>query len=275
MNRVQVVGIINRTPDSFHDQGATFSFDDAIRAAADAERAGADWVDVGGCPIGRAHEVSEAEEISRVVPVIAYLIGRRVLTVPVMVDTFRSAVAREAIAAGAQGVNDTSGLYDPCMASVAADAGVLLVLTHSRCWPDPTLSRPPYEDVVAEVRDELLRLMRRAVEAGVPVRQLVLDPGHGLWKSTAESLELTRRLGEITGVLPYPVMVAASAKEFVADTVGPDQLVAGTVAVNVAAILSGASWIRVHDVAAGVAAARMGAAILGEPAGASSDEDAA
>lgn len=263
MSRVKVVGIVNRTPDSFYDRGATYGLPAAVAAGVDAWRAGADWVDVGGCPIGRAHEVSAAEEITRVVPVIAELVDSVPFDAPVMVDTFRAEVARAAIEAGAQGINDTSGLYDPEMAAVAAEAGVLLVVAHSRQWPDLGASRPPYVDVVAEVRDDLLATARKAITAGVHADRIVIDPGHDLWKSTAESLDVTRRLSWLAA-LPFEVMAALSHKTFIADTVGPDLTGPGTVAANAIAIWRGAAWIRVHDVAAGVAAARMVEAIRGE-----------
>lgn len=263
MSRVEVVAIVNRTPDSFHDRGATWDLMAAVNAACAAARAGADWVDVGGCPIGRADQVDEAEERRRVLPLVAQLAaGFDGFRLPIMVDTFRAAVARAAMARGAAGINDSSGLYDPQMARVAAETGAWLVLTHSLHWPDPARQRDPYGDVVLEVRAELHRLVEVALDAGVRPDRIVIDPGHDLWKSPAESLELTRRLRELG---PYPIMAALSNKAFVADIVTAELLPAGTVAANTAAILRGASWIRVHDVPAGVAAARMGEAVLGDP----------
>lgn len=255
-----VVGIVNRTPDSFHDRGVTFDLGRAVEAALAAEAAGAGWVDVGGCPIGRAGEVSASEEIARVVPVIDAARQQGLQTV-VSVDTFRAEVAREALAAGADAVNDTSGLHDPLLLGVVVAARAGLVVTHSRYWPAPTAPRPPYVDVAEEVRRFLARAAGDARNAGVPGERIVVDPGHDLWKTTGQTLELQRRLRTITN-LPWPTMVAASNKTFITDTVGADGGRAGTAAVHALAVAAGARLIRAHDVPAAVAVVRMVEAVM-------------
>ncbi len=262
--RVAVMAIVNRTPDSFHDQGSTFGLDAAVAAVRSAIADGADWVDIGGVPFGlHAGEVSETEELDRVVPVIAAV--RADSDVVISVDTYRAGVARAAIAAGADVINDTSGLYDAGLADLAAQTGVTLIITHSLARPPRTLvSQPTYGDVVADVRAFLADRVAVARSRGVRAEQLFIDPGHDLNKDTYHSLELTRRLEEIAD-LGYPVLVAVSNKDFIGETLDlpQGQRTEGTLAALTACILKGARVVRVHDVAASVRAVRMTEAILG------------
>ena len=184
------MAIVNRTPDSFHDRGATFALDRAVEAALAAVADGADWVDIGGVPFGRGPVVSVEEELDRVVPVVEAVAAAS--DVVISVDTVTARVAEAAIAAGAGVINDTSGLYDPDMASVVAASDATLVLTHSLTPPRDGPRRPEYTDVVAEVVDFLRERVARAVEAGVSAERLVVDPGHDLNKNTRHTLELTR-----------------------------------------------------------------------------------
>mgnify|MGYP002623112685 CR=1 FL=1 len=259
--QVAVMAIVNRTPDSFHDRGATFALDAALAAVEAAARAGADWIDIGGQPFAPGPEVPLAEELDRVLPVVA---AANRAGVVVSVDTYRAEVARRAIEAGAHVVNDTSGLRDPEVARVVAETGATLVITHSLAPPRTPYPRPRYDDVVAEVADFLRRKVAEAVSYGVPAERIVIDPGHDLNKNTYHSLELTRRLDEITS-LGLPTLVAVSNKDFIGETLDAPQHERrdGTVATLALCVLLGARIVRVHDVAAAVAAVRMTEAVLG------------
>lgn len=265
--RVAVMAVVNRTPDSFFDQGRTFALDAAVAACFDAVEAGADWVDIGGAPFAPGAPIPAREEADRVVPVVAQL--RAGSDVVISVDTFHSAVAREAIAAGATVINDTTGLSDPDLARVVADSDATLVLTHSLATPRTFYPRPAYDDIAAEIAAFLLERVERANAAGVPEERIILDPGHDLNKNTLQSLELTRRLSEIAD-LGYPTLAAVSNKDFIGETLDAPRSERrdGSIAAAVVAIVNGARIIRMHDVAGSVAAARMTEAILGlrEPA---------
>jgi dihydropteroate synthase len=264
---VAVMAIVNRTPDSFYDNGRTFGLDQAIGAARAAIAAGADWVDVGGVPFAPGPEVSVEQEIDRVVPVVESL--RDAVGTVVSVDTFRPEVARRSIAAGADVINDTSGLRDPTMAKVVADSTASLIITHNIHAPRTANQRASYTDVVKEVGAFLRRKVARAVDCGVPIERIIIDPGHDLHKNTRHSLELTRRLGEIAAI-GLPLLVAVSNKDFIGETLEREQgqRLEGSLAAAVACILQGARIVRMHDVAAAVAAVRLTEAILGfrEPA---------
>lgn len=261
--QVVVMAVINRTPDSFHDKGATFALDRAVDSALRAADLGADWVDIGGVPFGRGPAVSTAEEIDRVVPVVEAITAARPDLV-VSVDTNRADVAAQAIAAGAAVINDTSGLGDERMAAVIAASGAQVVITHS--VGPPRVEKPParYDDVVAEVRAFLSDRMARARAAGIPQERLIIDPGHDLDKNTLHSLELTRRLDEIAS-LDAPLLVAVSNKDFIGESIDRPQgeRLAGSLAAMTACILAGARIVRMHDVAEAVDAVRMTEAILG------------
>ncbi|WP_460945273.1 dihydropteroate synthase [Okibacterium endophyticum] len=261
------MAIVNRTPDSFHDRGSTFSLDRAVAAAEQAVADGADWVDVGGVPFGRGPAVSESEEIDRVVPVVAAL-GAACDTV-ISVDTFNAEVARLCIDAGAGVINDTSGLFDPRMAGVVAASDATLVLTHSLQPPRSAPPRPHYDDVVREVRMFLEQKVEIATAAGISRERLIVDPGHDLNKNTMHSLEITRRLSEIAEI-GLPVLAAVSNKDFIGESIDRAQhdRGEGSIAAAVLCIANGARIIRMHDVRAAVAATRMTEAVMGwrEPA---------
>jgi dihydropteroate synthase len=260
--RVAVMAIVNRTPDSFYDRGATFGLDAAVAAGERALADGADWLDVGGIKAGPGPQVTEAEELDRVLPVIEALRART--DAVISVDTFRAGVARRALAAGADVVNDPSGLRDPKVAEAAADAGAGLVVLHTGGPPRTRPHRSAYVDVVAEVGAFLADRAAVARQRGVPDERLIVDPGHDFHKNTFHSLELTRRLEELT-VLGYPLLVAMSNKDFVGETldVPLEQRLEGSLAAAVVGVLKGASIVRVHDVKASVRVVRMTEAILG------------
>ncbi|MCW2812025.1 MAG: dihydropteroate synthase [Friedmanniella sp.] len=260
---IVVMGIVNRTPDSFFDQGATFTLDAAVAAALRAADAGAGWVDVGGVPFSPdTRPVGTQEEVDRVVPVVAAVAGAS--DVVISVDTFRPEVAAASIAAGASVVNDTTGLRDPELAAVVAGSGATVVITHSLAAPRQPHPRPRYDDVVEDVRRFLESRVQQAVDQGVPESRIVLDAGHDLNKNTLDTLTLTRGLRAVAD-LGLPMLAAVSNKDFVGESTGlakPDRLAPSLAAASVC-VLEGARILRMHDVAASVAAARMLEAILG------------
>jgi dihydropteroate synthase len=256
------MAIVNRTPDSFFDKGATFEFDRAVKAAIAAVGDGADFVDVGGVPFGRGPAVSRDEELERVVPLVEAI--HAASDVEISVDTHSAEVARLSIEAGASVINDTSGLYDPSMAAVLADSAATLVLTHSLAPPRSEPPCPHYDDVTAEVVAFLHDRVGRAVAAGIPLERLVVDPGYDLNKNTRHSLELIQRLEDIVAI-GLPTLVAVSNKDFIGETLDRKQgeRLEGSLAAAVICIMKGARIVRMHDVPAAVAAARMTEAVLG------------
>jgi dihydropteroate synthase len=261
--QIIVMGIVNRTPDSFFDQGRTYGLDEAVTAALAAEEAGAGWVDIGGVPFSPdIPEVDEAEEIDRVLPVVAAVSAAS--DIVISVDTFRPEVAARSLAAGASVINDTTGLQDRDLAAVVAAGQASVVITHSKAQPRQHFPRPHYDDILSEIKNFLRERVQHAVDAGVPENKIILDPGHDLNKNTFHSLELTRRLTEIADI-GLPLLAAVSNKDFVGEATGlskADRL-APTLAAATACMLSGARILRMHDVADAVAAAHMVEAILG------------
>lgn len=255
------MAVINRTPDSFYDQGATFAFEACVAAARRAINDGADWVDIGGAKFAPGPPIELDEEIDRVVPVVAALRGCGAV---ISVDTFHPEVAQASIAAGAHVINDTTGVHDPRMARVVADSDATLIITHSLAAPRTAYPSPRYDDVVAEVGAFLQERVARAVQHGVPPERLIVDPGHDLNKNTLHSLELTRRLAEISA-LGWPLLVAVSNKDFVGESLDRPrgERVEGSLAAAVVCILNGARIVRMHNVRAAVDAVRMTETILG------------
>lgn len=261
--KIAVMAIINRTRDSFFDKGRTFAFERALDTVDRFIGDGADWLDIGGVPFSPlAREVTQKQELDRVIPLVEA--ARERTDAVISVDTFRAQVALEAVRAGADAINDTSGLHDPTMADVAAETGATLVITHSKAPPRVWLARPTYNDVVEEVRAFLSERADFARSRGVQRSQIIVDPGHDLNKNTYHSLELTRRLGELTD-LGYPLLACVSNKDFIGETLGlpVDQLSEGTLAVIVWCITQGARLVRVHDVKATVSAVRIAEAVFG------------
>jgi dihydropteroate synthase len=257
--QVAVMAIVNRTPDSFYDKGKTFGIDEAVAAAYAAIADGADWVDIGGVPFARGTQITAAEEIDRVVPVVEAL--RRQAGTVISVDTFRPEVARRSIAAGAHVINDTSGLRDAAMAKIVAGSDASLIITHSLA--PPRGNSPSYADVVVEVADFLRDRVAFAIGCGVPAERIIIDPGFDLDKNTLHSLTLIRRLDEIAAI-GLPLLAAVSNKDFIGETLGdPSRRLEGSLAAATACILQGARIVRVHEVATTVAAVRLTEAILG------------
>ena len=268
--RVLVMGIVNRTQDSFFDEGRTWELEQAVGAGLRAAEEGADIVDVGGVKFAPGDPLDPAEEAARVVPVIEQL--RRELPGEVLlsVDTFHASVARAALEVGADLINDTTGLSDPRMAEEVARAGASLVLTHSVAAPLRPFPRPRYEDVVEEVRDFLAARLERALEAGIARERIVLDPGPDLNKSTQQTLEVLRDWGEYAA-LGLPLLAALSRKDFVGESLGlpKEERLAGSLAAAAWTIRLGARILRVHDVRETVRMVRMLEVLAGwrEPAG--------
>jgi dihydropteroate synthase len=261
------MGVLNVTPDSFSDGGRYADLEAALVHAREMTAAGADLVDVGGeSTRPGAHRVSASEEARRVLPVIELLATEGITT---SVDTYRAAVAELALASGAHIVNDVSGgLGDPDMARVVRDAGCPWILMHWRGHSDRMAELAAYDDVVADVRAELLNRVDDALAAGVDPGQLAIDPGLGFAKTAAHNWALLAHLEALTG-LGLPVLLGASRKSFLGQLLaGADGVVRptddrgdATTALTAFAALNGAWGVRVHDVRPSVDAAAVVAAL--------------
>ncbi|MGY5012710.1 dihydropteroate synthase [Streptomyces sp. 900105755] len=249
-NEPVIMAIVNRTPDSFYDQGATFRDEPALARVEQAVAEGAAIVDVGGVKAGPGEEVGAEEEARRVVGFVAE-VRSRFPDVVISVDTWRASVAEAACEAGADLLNDAWGGVDPRLAEVAARYRVGLVCTHAGgAEPRTRPHRVTYDDVVADILRVTLGLAERAVALGVPRESVLIDPGHDFGKNTRHSLEATRRLGELveTG---WPVLVSLSNKDFVGETLDrplKGRLI-GTLATTAVSAWLGAQVYRVHEVA--------------------------
>ena len=246
MDRPRVMGIVNVTPDSFSD-GGRWTADGAAHGRG-LLAAGADMLDIGGeSTRPGAAEVPVADEIARVVPVIATLAG-----LALSVDTRKAAVARAALAAGAGMVNDVSGLdFDPDMAATVAESGAALCLMHAQGVPQTMQDDPRYDDVLLDVHDALADRIARAVAAGIPRARIVVDPGIGFGKTQAHNLAILRRIG-LFHSLGVPVLLGVSRKGFVGAIGGADTPAdrdPGTLALTLAAVAQGIQIHRVHDAA--------------------------
>ncbi|MBM7492304.1 dihydropteroate synthase [Micromonospora luteifusca] len=244
-----VMAIINRTPDSFFDRGATFAADSALRAVERAVDEGAAIIDIGGVKAGPGVDVGVAEEIRRTVDTIA-AVRAAFPEVVISIDTWRAEVATEAVAAGADLLNDTWSGADPTLAGVAAQTGAGLVCSHAGgLVPRTRPHRAAFEDVVADVVATVTGLAERAVAAGVRPDGILIDPAHDFGKNTRHSLEITRRLDELTET-GWPVLVALSNKDFIGETLDlpvPERL-EGTLASTAVSAWLGARVFRAHQV---------------------------
>ncbi len=262
-----IMAIVNRTPDSFYDQGATFRDEPALARVEQAVAEGAAIIDVGGVKAGPGEEVSAAEEVRRTAGFIAE-VRRRHPDVVISVDTWRHEVAEAACAAGADLLNDAWGGVDPQLAEVAARHGAGLVCTHAGgVRPRTRPHRIAYDDVVADILRVTLGLAERAAELGVPRDGILIDPGHDFGKNTRHSLEATRRLGEMTAA-GWPVLVSLSNKDFVGETLDKPvkERLVGTLATTAVSAWLGAQVYRVHEVAETRQVLDMVAAIAGHRA---------
>ena len=263
--RTLVMGVLNVTPDSFSDGGEFFSLERAVAHAEQMIAEAADIIDVGGESTrpGSAF-VSEGEELERVIPVIERLAAKS--PVPISIDTTKSSVARVAIAAGAEIVNDISGLrFDPLIADEAARAKAGLVLMHSRGTPKDMQQLPPVDDIMSEVIGELRKSVLVAEERGVAHANIAIDPGIGFGKTLDQNLELIARLDQLTREFAdLPILIGTSRKSFLGKLLNgapAEQRLHGTIASVVASVLNGAHIVRVHDVKAAVEAIKVADAV--------------
>jgi dihydropteroate synthase len=247
--RSRIVGILNVTPDSFSDGGKFFDAARAIARAEEMAAEGADVIDIGGESSRPGSEpVPEEEELRRVIPVIEAL-AKKVAT-PLSIDTYKPAVAKAALEAGAKIVNDITGLKNPEMRVVAANAQVPVILMHMQGEPKTMQKDPQYEDVVLDLKRFFEERIALAKEAGIT--DIILDPGIGFGKTLAHNLTLLARLEEFAD-LGYPLLIGPSRKAFIGalnGTIPAEERLPGTLAAVVAARLHGATYFRVHDVAA-------------------------
>jgi dihydropteroate synthase len=240
------MGIVNANPDSFSDPGSR-SLDDLVAAALAQVEAGAEIVDVGGeSGVTHTSPVSPQEELERVLPLVERLVAEGVT---VSVDTWKAEVAEATLAAGATMINDVSGLRDPAIADSCARHGAALVVMHTRATPK-TKSFPGYDDVVADVREFLEERIALARSRGVARERIVIDPGPDFAKTPQETVEVLRRLSELTQ-FEHPMLLALSRKDFVGALTGrpPADRLGGTLGA-IAALADHADILRVHDVAA-------------------------
>lgn len=262
--RALVMGICNRTPDSFFDKGEHFGFERFLARVGAIVAEGADVIDVGGVKAGPGPDVSEAEELDRVIPAIEEIRAR--FGLPVSVDTWSAAVAREAFAAGAVLGNDISGFGDPEYLTEASLAGASVVATHIRLQPRVPDPDPRYEDLVAEVEGFLRDRGRQAEAAGIPPERILLDAGLDLGKTATQSLELLRGSDRLA-CLGYPLLLSASNKPFLGDLLGLELTERRDASLAAAAlgIARGCRVVRVHDVAGTVRVRDMLASVLSIP----------
>ncbi len=259
--RTLVMGVLNVTPDSFSDGGKFFLPEEAIAHAKQMVDEGADLIDIGGeSTRPGAERVSDMEELSRVIPVIEALVAE--IAVPISIDTTKSVVAREALEAGVEIVNDISGLrFDPQIADEVAKANAGLVLMHSRGTPKTMQQLPPVENIIDEVIDGLRESIASAVQRGVATQSIAIDPGIGFSKTVKQNLELIAELKQLAHEFSdFPLVIGTSNKSFIGkllDNAPADQRLHGTIASTVAAVLNGAHIVRVHDVKAAVDAVRI------------------
>ena len=251
LDRPMVMGVLNVTPDSFSDGGRYLDPGAAVQHALEMAEQGADFIDIGAeSSRPGAEPVSEAEEFRRLIPVVREVC--RQVSVPVSVDTTKAAVATAAIEAGAAMVNDISACEaDPAMMGAVAAAGAGLVLMHMQGAPPTMQQAPRYGSVVDDVRDFLRARMQATVRAGIAADQILLDPGIGFGKNLDHNLALLARLDALQP-LGRPILVGVSRKAFIGEVLGcrTDDRLMGTAAAVAAAVLRGATVVRVHDVKA-------------------------
>src|SRR5713226_1551380 len=266
--RTLVMGVLNVTPDSFSDGGKFYAQENAIGHALQMERSGADLIDIGAESTKPGSKgISADEELKRLLPLLGGLY--RLLKIPISIDTQKAEVAEAALDAGAEIINDISGLRsDPRIAEVAARRRVPLILMHMRGAPRTMQAGPFARDVVRDVAQGLRKSVAAARQAGVRKSQIILDPGIGFGKSFAQNYELLQKLPQLAK-LGYPLLVGTSRKGFLGATLvragkpaPPEERIWGTAATVTASILNGAHIVRVHDVAEMVQVARVADCLL-------------
>lgn len=254
--KTYIMGILNVTPDSFSDGGKWNQMDAALRHVEDMLAEGMDILDIGGESTRPGYTlIPDQQEIERVVPVIEAVKAR--LDVPISLDTYKSAVAKAGLSAGADLINDIWGLkYDPQMAGVIAAAGAPCCLMHNRKAAD-------YQSFFPEMLEDLRGTLELADDAGIDRKTIILDPGVGFAKSYENNLECVKRLPELISAFDLPVLLGTSRKSMIGLTLNlpANQRVEGTIATSVMAVMAGCMFVRVHDVQANARAVRMTEAV--------------
>lgn len=260
-HRAVVMGILNRTPDSFYDKGSYWGFDAFLAKADQLVADGADFLDVGGVKAGPGDEVGEQEELDRVIPAVEALHAR--FDLPLSVDTWRASVIEAAIGAGAVVGNDISGFADPDYLRVCAAGGASVVATHIRLAPRVADPNPVYADLVADVCAYLAERAERAVAAGIAPERVMVDAGLDLGKTEAQSLQLLHR-SDALAELGHPVFLSASNKRFLAHLLDAEvsHVGHGTAAAHTLGIMLGCRVLRAHDVRSTRRVADTAAALL-------------
>jgi dihydropteroate synthase len=273
-SRVQVMGVLNVTPDSFSDGGEYADPQRAVERALEIEAEGAQILDIGGeSTRPGSMQISVDEELRRILPVLEMLQGS--LRIPISVDTTKSRVARAAIGLGAEIVNDVSGLrFDPEIADIAAQTGAALVLMHSRGTPETMQKLPPVDDIFSEVIGGLHRSIKEAGARGVEHEKIIIDPGLGFGKTPEQNLQLIDGLDRIIAEFDLPLLFGPSRKSFIKRTLdrlldqsirhGEGERLAGTALFTALGVMRGARIVRVHDVAEMVAIVRLTESILAQ-----------
>ncbi len=264
-HKTYVMGILNVTPDSFYDGGRYVSMDVAMRRVERMISEGADIIDVGGESTRPGAEPVPLEtELERVVPVVK-AIRDRFPDILISVDTYKSAVARQALEAGADIVNDISGLqFDPEMARVAAEFGSYVVIMHIKGTPKDMQVNPEYGDVIAEITDYFHRQIDYAVRNGIERGKIILDPGIGFGKKLWHNLRILNEIERFRDEFELPILIGASRKSMIGMVLGnvpPEQRLEGTIAISAYCAMKGVDIVRVHDVKPNVMAVRMVEAI--------------
>jgi dihydropteroate synthase len=243
------MGVLNVTPDSFSDGGIYFQRDKAIAHGLSMAKDGADIIDVGGeSTRPYSEKISAEEELDRVIPVIQAL--SRDVEIPISIDTCKAEVARQALKAGASMINDISALrFDPEMISVAAEAGVPVILMHMRGTPTDMQRNPTYRNLITDILDFLKTAMDEGMAGGIRKEMIVVDPGIGFGKTFDHNLQIIRGLGAFN-VLERPILLGASNKAFIGHILlkEPHERDTGTMAAVAAGVLNGAHIVRVHNV---------------------------
>lgn len=248
-SRTHIIGILNVTPDSFSDGGRFFKFEDAVKQGIKMAEEGADIIDVGGESTRPGSDpLPMEEELARVIPVIETL--SKQIDVPISIDTYKSQVAKQALDAGAQMINDISALrFDPEMKKIAAEYKVPIVLMHIKGTPRNMQENPWYEDVIGEITEYLKESLKIAQEAGIDKEKIMIDPGIGFGKRLEDNLNILKNLKKFS-ILDCPILIGCSRKSFIGKILDlpVKERLEGSLAALAVAIMNGASIVRLHDV---------------------------
>jgi dihydropteroate synthase len=255
------MGILNTTPDSFYDRRRYRDVHEAVDRALQMIDEGADIIDIGGEKAGPGEPVTLGEELRRVVPVVEAL--RRDSSIPISVDTLKPQVALAVMSVGADMLNSISGFDDPAMRRVAQQTEAAIVVMHIQGRPRVANPHPRYREVVGEVRQFLLERTMVCLDDGIAPERILVDPGPGFGKSTEHDIAILRGLSSFTS-LPYPVVLAASRKQFIGEVLGtdPEDRLEGSLALVAWGVMQGVKIVRVHDVRASRQVCEMTQAVL-------------